>query len=135
MTERHDPEKELHGIKTHLMELKEDLGHVIHDTAATVRHSGHWNKETAKEMVDDVDNRLGRAITGAEAKAAVAHPDDARGYEQTAAGLTALRSDLNTEYEAIGDGTADDKTIKAIEEFHDRVDEHLEYLRKSGREW
>lgn len=135
MAEQHDPEKELHGIKAHLMEIKEDLGHVLSDTATTVRHYGHWNKETAKEMVDDIDNRLGRAIAGAETKAAGAHPDNAKGYEQTAAGLTVLRSDLNTQYEAIGDGTADEGTIEAIGEFHDRVDEHLEYLRQSGREW
>jgi hypothetical protein len=124
MTEYHDPEKELHGIKSHLMEVKEDLHDVVHGIAETVRHYGHWNEHTAKEMVDEIDGRLGRAISGAEV----------HGHGETAAGLAVIRSDLNN-HDTIGVGRADHDTIRAIEEFHDRVDEHLEFLRKSGREW
>jgi hypothetical protein len=135
MTEHHDPEKELHGIKARLHELREDLHDVVEDTRATVRHYGHWNKETAKDMVDDINNRLDRAITGLEAKMSSADPDEKEHLEEAVVGLHALREDFNDSEGAHADGTADHETIEAVEEFHSRVDDHLAYLRKSGREW
>jgi hypothetical protein len=135
MTEHHDPEKELHGVKARLAALKEDLHDVVTDTKATVRHYGHWNKEAAKEMMEDIDTRLERAIKGLEAKEETAHPDAKKEIAETTAGLHALRSDLNDESGAHADGTADHETIESVEEFHNRVDDHLAYLRKSGREW
>lgn len=135
MTEHHDPEEELHGLKARLAHLKEDLHEVVADTAATVRHYGQWNQETAREMMDDIDARLGRAIAGLEAKMAGASPEERKGLEEAAARLMALKTDLDSDYGAMGDGTADHETIRVVEEFHNRVDDHLAYLRKSGREW
>ncbi len=135
MTEHHDPAEELHGLKARLAHLREDLHAVLTDTGATVRHYGQWNQETAKAMMDDIDYRLGKAIAGLEAKMAGASPEERKGLEEAAAGLTALKEDLDVEYGMMGDGTADHETIRAVENFHDRVDDHLAYLRKSGREW
>ncbi len=126
---------ELHGIKTTLKNAKDDLEGVGEDTGATLTHYGRWTKEKASSLYHDIDERLGRAVKKTEAKAEQASPEDAEDYKSMAAGLTALRGDLSTEYSAIGDGTADKETVEAIEGFHGEVDGYLDRMRKSGREW
>ena len=135
MVPRHDPVEELHGIKARLAHLKEDLHKVMAETAATVRHYGHWNHENAKEMVDDIDARLGRAIAGLEAKMADVEPERRDGYRDAMASLATLRSGLESDYAKMGHGTADHETIHVVQEFHNRIDEHLEYLRHHHRDW
>jgi len=136
MTEAKNGAKdELHGIKTTLKNAKDDLEGVGEDTGATLTHYGRWTKEKASTLYHDIDDRLGRAVKKTEAKAELASPEDAEEYKNMAAGQTALRGDLSTEYSAIGDGTADKETVEAIDGFHTEVDDYLDPMRKSGREW
>jgi len=135
MTEHHDPEQELHGLKVHLANLREDLHHVVAGAATTVRHYGHWDRETAREMMEHLDARLGRTIATLEARMEVVAPGERARYQEAVARLAALKDELETRYGPMGEGTADHATIHAVGEFHDRVDEHLEFLRATGREW
>ena len=62
-------------------------------------------------------------------------PEMREGYREAISRLTALRSSLGTDYAKMGHGIADHETIHVVGEFHDRVDEHLEYLRQHHRDW
>jgi len=128
-------DKELQKIKVMLSNAKDDLEGVGEDTGVTLVHGGRWTKEKASGLYHGIDERLGKAVKKTEDKAEGASPEDAEQYTMMAAGMKSLRSNLTSEYSAIGDGTSDKETVDAIDGFHTEVDGYLDRMRKAGREW
>ncbi|UCC93990.1 MAG: hypothetical protein JSW25_04820, partial [Thermoplasmata archaeon] len=68
-------------------------------------------------------------------KAEVAPEAEAEDYSKMAAGLHTLREDIKAYFHKSDEEATPEEHEGTIDEFHDRVDEHLEWMRKSGREW
>lgn len=136
MTEElHGADRELHLIKTKLKNALDDIEGVVEDTEATLVHYGRWTHERASVLFKEIDEHLHHAAHRSEDKAKSVGTEDAEHYHKLAIRLHALRADMNEKVESFDEGTAHDEIAKAVDEFHDRVDEHLEWMRASGREW
>lgn len=136
MTEEHyGADDELHHIKRKLSNAKDDIEAVGEDTGATLTHYGRLTKEKSHGLWRDIDERLERAIHKTKTKAEVAPAEEAEDYSKMASGLHALREDMRNHFSKVEDDTPQEENVDAISEFHERVDGHLDWMRKSGREW
>jgi ElaB/YqjD/DUF883 family membrane-anchored ribosome-binding protein len=133
--EKYGAEDELHHIKRMLSNFKQDIAYMGEDTEAALAHYGKVTREKATVLVHELDERLERAHHRTRAKAESAPVEKAGDYHKMADGLHTLRQDLERHFHKIGDDTHPEHTAGIIDEFHSKVDDHLEWMRRTGREW
>ena len=98
-------------------------------------HYGRATKERSHKLWRDIDERLERALHKTRTKAEVAPAEEAEDHARMAAGLHALREDVKRHFSRVDEDTPKEETVGAINEFHEKVDAHLEWMRSTGREW
>jgi predicted RNA-binding Zn ribbon-like protein len=133
--DKYGPEDELHKIKRKLANARDDIEAVAEDTGATLTHYGRMTKERSHDLWHDIDEHLERTLHRTRAKAEDVPAEDAEDYSRMAAGLHALREDMKRHFSRINEDTPRSHAVGTIDEFHQKVDEHLEWMRRTGREW
>jgi hypothetical protein len=91
------------------------------------KDSGSWTKVHAKTLHEELDSSLHKI------KMKLSRSDDPA-HGELEAKVDEARVDMEAEFATIEDGEHE-KTHKIVTSFHKRVDEWMEDISSSGREW
>lgn len=133
--EDHGADDELASIKEKLADAMEELEAVGEDLECTLTREGKVVRERSQELWTDIDECLERAQHRVLARLELASAEEALDYKESVDHIHALREDIEAHVSRASEDPSKEETLDIISEFHTRVDEHLEWMRRTGHEW
>jgi ElaB/YqjD/DUF883 family membrane-anchored ribosome-binding protein len=126
---------EMASIKEKLANAMEELEAVGEDLESTLTHEGRVIRERLLELWTEIDEHLERAQQRIVVRLDSASAEEAVDFKEFVDHLHALREDIEVHLSRTGEDASKEETLGIISEFHARVDEHLEWMRRTGHEW
>jgi len=117
-------QEELDDVHKNFGSKSKELSTVASDKA---KGSGSWTKEHAKTLHEDLDASLHKI------KMKLSKSDDPA-HEELEVKVDEARVDMEAEFDIIEDADHE-KTHNIVNSFHKRVDEWMDDISTSGREW